>query len=153
MCPGVARAAQGQPAEVHLLAVGHAADGELVAAGTGHEQLGAGHAKLSSAGHEVGMQVRLHGVGDLEPAPVRLGQVAGGMAGRVDHQAAAVAEVHEVGRVAQALVDEGDRRRRLIDHADLRCPGAVVCMAVLVAKRVPHAVILRPHLNHCQVVV
>jgi hypothetical protein len=98
---------QGQPAQVDLLAVLQAAMGKAKPARPGREDLGAGRGgQFPAAGQEVGMQVGLGRVGDLEPPPPGRLQIGGGVAGRVDDQRPAVAQFDHIGAVAQAFVDD-----------------------------------------------
>ena len=62
--------------------------------------------ELGAARDVVGMRVRVGGKGDLEAASVGFVDVAVGNAGRVDDERATVAEIDEVGRMTEALVDE-----------------------------------------------
>ncbi len=79
--------------------------------------------KLAAASKEVGMQVGLDGERDGQAGAFGRGQVRGGLACRVDHEGGAmVTEVDEVGRVAESLVDEGDRSDRSTRHAALVAP-------------------------------
>ena len=75
--------------------------------------------ELAAAGEEVGVQVGLDGERDRQPGPLGGGQVRSGVAGRVDDQGAAVAQVEQVGRVAEAFVDERDRPDAASGHAGL----------------------------------
>ena len=107
---GVPRGGQhpeGEPAQVDLLAVLQAAMGEAEPARARGEDLGAvGGGQLPAAGQEVGMQVGLGGVGDLEPPPAGQLQVRGGIPGRIDDQRPPVAQLDHIGAVAQAFVDD-----------------------------------------------
>jgi hypothetical protein len=112
---GVAGRGQGpqaQPAEVHVVAVAQPPVAEPAAALRCGEDLRAVRGELAAAGHEVGVQVGLGRKGDRQPARLRCGQVRARVAFRVDRQRAAVAQGHQVGAVAQALVDQGERFRR-----------------------------------------
>ena len=67
--------------------------------------------KVGAARHVVGMRVRIGGEGDLEATLASLGDVLVGNPGRIDHERTAVAEVNEVGRMTETLVDERDDLR------------------------------------------
>jgi len=111
--------AQAKAAEAEFVAVVEAAMGPLEAAGSRSEHGRAPGGELAAAGEEVGMQVGLDGERDGQAGAFGRGQVRGGLACRVDHEGAVVTEVDEVGRVAQSLVDEGDRSDRSTRHAGL----------------------------------
>ena len=104
--------AQGEPAEVDLLAVLEPAVRELPPTGSRGEHLGAvGGRELHGAGEEVGVEVGVGGVRDGQApglgGPAQRAEVAA----RVDGQGAAVAEVEEVRRVAEPGVrDDGEER-------------------------------------------
>jgi len=107
---------QREPTEFNLFAVRKTAHGVVVSASGGDEQHSAKGTELPGTGHEVGVQMGFDCVADLKPTAVGFGEVGGGMAGRVDDQSTAVAEVDEIRRVAQPVVDKGDRCR-WTDHA------------------------------------
>ncbi len=99
--------AQRQSAEVGLLAVGQAPVIEGTVPGGGGEDRGAVVvAELDGAGEEVGVQVRVGRVRHGQTTPpgrrVQGSQVTAGVHG----ERAAVAQVHEVGAVAQPVVDQ-----------------------------------------------
>jgi hypothetical protein len=99
---------EGQAPEIDLFLVGQSAVGERAAAGRRREHLRPVRGQLHAAGHEVGVQVGL-GAEDHPQAAGRGGgldrtQVAAG----VDGQCPSVAEVDQVGGVAQADIDQGD---------------------------------------------
>jgi hypothetical protein len=105
--PGGRKHPQGEPAEVHLLAVVQRPVGEAQPAGAGREDLGAGGGgQLPAAGQEVGMQVGLGRVGDPQPPPPGQLQVRRRVAGRVDRQGPPVAQLDQVGAVAETIVDD-----------------------------------------------
>ena len=105
--PGGGQHPQGEPAQVDLLAVLQAAMGEAEPAGPRGEDLGAvGRGQLPAACQEVGVQVGLSRVGDLEPPPAGQLQVWGGVAGRVNHQGPPVAQLDHIGAVAETFVDD-----------------------------------------------
>jgi len=82
--------------------------GERAAAGRRREHLRPVRGQLHAAGHEVGVQVGLGAV-DHPQAASRGGSVEGTqVAAGVDGHGALVAEVDQVGGVAQAQVDQGD---------------------------------------------
>ena len=70
------------------------------------EQLRAQRPELPGARHEVGVEVRLGRVRDVQTAPLGFSQVAGRVAHRVDDQGAPIPEVDEIRRVAESVVDE-----------------------------------------------
>jgi hypothetical protein len=101
---------QHQPAQVQLLLVVQALVGELEVGGAGDEDAGAAGGQFAAAGDEVGVQVGLDRMGDPQPPLVGQVQVGGRVAGRVDHQRPPVAEVDQVGTVAEPLVEYRDDR-------------------------------------------
>ncbi len=113
---------QGEAANVEAFPGQQTVVGVLQAGGAGGDHLGAPGRQLSAAGDEVGVQMRLGRSGDAQAPSLCLGQVGTGLASRVDHQGAAVAEVNQVGAVAQPLVDEGNDLRH--GHVGQSCPAA-----------------------------
>ncbi len=63
--------------------------------------------QLSAAGDEVGVEMRLGRRRERQAPPLRLGEIRADVAHRVDHHGRSVAQVHQVGTVAQTLVDQG----------------------------------------------
>ena len=109
--PGRGQGLQHETAEVELVAVIEPAVGPLDPARPGRQHGCPVRRQLSAAGEEVGMEMGLDGERDGERGPVGRRQVGGGVAGGVDDQGSPVAQVHQVRRVAEALVDEGHHRR------------------------------------------
>ena len=76
--------------------------------------------KFGTAGDIVRVRVRIGGEREFEAARTRRGTVILGQAGWVDDQRAAVAQVDEIRRVTEALVDERDdvdhRRGPVVAH-------------------------------------
>ena len=70
------------------------------------EEHGPSCGELGAARHVVGMRVRVGGERDLEAARASLGDVLVGNPGRIDDERPAVAEIDEVRRMTEALVDE-----------------------------------------------
>ncbi len=101
--------AEFEAAEVDLFAVGDASDRETVTGCARYEQRGAECAELTGAGDEVGVEVGLDREGDVETSAFGLRQVPARMAGRVDHERPARAQIDEIGRVAETIVDERDQ--------------------------------------------
>src|SRR5207247_7258334 len=101
---------QHQPAQVQFLFGVQALVGEPQLGGAGRDDAGVVGGQLAAAGDEVGVQVGLDRVGDAQPPPAGQLQVGGRVADRVDHQRPAVAAVHQVGGVAEPLVDPRDAR-------------------------------------------
>src|SRR5204862_5500884 len=98
---------QGQPAEVDFVTVVQPHVVEAAAAGGAGEDGGAVvGGELAGAGEEVGVQVGVRGVGDPQPAPVGGGPQRTQVAGRVHREGPPVAEVEQVGAVAQPVVDQ-----------------------------------------------
>jgi hypothetical protein len=105
--PGGGQHPQGEPTQVDLLGVLQAAMGEAEPAGSRGEDPGAiGGGQLPAAGQEVGVQVGLGRVGDAQSTPPGQLQIRGRVAGRVNHQGPPVAQLHHIGAVAEALVDD-----------------------------------------------
>jgi len=78
--------------------------------------------ELAAARHEVGVEVGFEAVHEAQALRLSRTHVFRDIAGRVDDETAAVAEVDEVGRIAEPLVDEGCDR----DQWTLRmCRSAV----------------------------
>ncbi len=110
MLGGVAggrQSAQGQPTQVDLVTITQPDMVEGPIAGRAGEDLGAViRRELAGAGQEVGVQMGLGRVRDAQPprggGPVDRAQIEG----RVDGQGPAIAEVEQVGAVAQPLVDQ-----------------------------------------------
>ena len=107
--PGSGQRPQSQPTEVDLVPVRQSPVRELPAARPrcehGRALVGG---QLNGAAQEVGVQVGVGGIGDLQAAARGLGPHRAQVAARIDGKGAAVREVHEIGRVAQALVDDRD---------------------------------------------
>ena len=102
---------QRQPAQASFVAVAEPAVAELDAPRCRGEHLSPIGSELTAPGDEIGVQVRLSGVGDGEPARLGGGQVPAGITFRVDDQRPAVFELHQIGSVPQALIDQDERRR------------------------------------------
>jgi hypothetical protein len=107
---GRAQGTQPQSAEVELVAVTHSGVVELPAArGGSHDHCTVGGRELPRPGEEVGVQVGVRGVGDAKLAGGG-GCVQGPLvAASVHRQGAAIAEVDQVGGVAEPFVDHGDQ--------------------------------------------
>jgi hypothetical protein len=98
---------QRQPAQVDLVAVAQALVREGPVPGGGGQHRGAVVVReLHGAGEEVGVQVGVGGEGHRQPVPLGGGPQGPQVPARVDGQRPAVAQVDEVGAVAQSLVDE-----------------------------------------------
>src|SRR5205823_2861359 len=89
-----------------LLAVDETAVFEDEASGGRSEEFGPHRRELTSAGHEIGVQVRLGDEGDVETQPVRRREIRRGVADGIDDESPAVADVDEVRGVAESFVDE-----------------------------------------------
>ncbi|SHW21311.1 Uncharacterised protein [Mycobacteroides abscessus subsp. abscessus] len=109
--------AQPEPTEVDLVAVVQAGVLELAVPSRRREDAGLTLGReLVCAGEEIGVQVRVGGEGDGQPAPGRDLVHGTQIAAHVDDERAPVTEIDEIGGVAQPLVDEGneiDRHVRL----------------------------------------
>ena len=115
MLSGVAGGSPGpqrQPAQVHLIPVSQPPVTEGPASGGGREDLRAVLGRqLPRPGQEVGVQVRVGGERGRQPVP------GGGRPHRpqvprhIDRQRPAIPQVHQVGRVPQALVHHGHDQR------------------------------------------
>ena len=109
---GVPRGAQGaqpQAAEIGLVSVAQSGVVEVAAAGGGcQHRRGVRRRELAGAGEEVGMEVGVGGERDPQPAGRECVAHRAQVTARVHRERAAVAEVDEIRRVAQALVHEGD---------------------------------------------
>ena len=99
---------QGQATEVDLVLVGQAAVGERSAASRRREHLRPVGGQLNAAGHEVGMQMGLGAVNHPEAVLGGSGVDGTQVAAGVNGHGASIAEVDQVGGVAQPLVDQGD---------------------------------------------
>jgi hypothetical protein len=119
VCPGVA-SAQGQAAKIDLGPVAEAPVRELGVPRGGGEHLRALRGQLATPGDEIGMQVGLRHVGQAQPAIGGRGQVRGRITLGVDHERPPVAQVDEIGGVAEPPVD--DRGDQASTHrGPLRC--------------------------------
>lgn len=98
--PGRGQGPQAQAGEVDGATVRHGPvrPRELGARRSDHGRAEVG--ELAAAGHEVGVEVGLDAEGHPGAAPLGLGEVAAGMAARVDDRKPAVAEVDDPRRVA-----------------------------------------------------
>lgn len=107
---GVSGGGQGpqcQPAQVGLVAVGERGVREgAVSGGGGQDGRAVVGGELERAGEEVGVQVGVGGVRDAQPAPLGGRAQGAQIPARVHRQGASVAQVDEVGAVAQPLVDQ-----------------------------------------------
>ncbi len=108
---------QRQPAQVDLVGVAQATMVEPAPAGRrGQHHRTVGGGKLAGAGQEVGVQVRVGGERDGHTAPGGGGPQRPQVPRRVHRQGPAVAEVEQVGAVAQALIDQRDHLIRFDTH-------------------------------------
>jgi len=104
---GGLQGAQSQPAEVDLVAVTEpqVVEGALPG-GRGEDLRTVIVSELPGAGKEIGVQVGLGRVRDPQ-TPLRRGSVDGTQVqGRVNREGTAVAEVEQVGTIAQPLVNQ-----------------------------------------------
>jgi hypothetical protein len=106
---------------------------ELEAPGPGGDDARAAGGQLAAAGDEVGVQVGLDRMRDGQPAPAGQVQVRGGVPAGVDHHRTPVAQLDQVGAVAQALVDDRVDDGVHVAHGPLlaasgRCPSSTVPM-------------------------
>ena len=99
---------EGQAPEIDLFLVGQSAVGERAAAGRRREHLRPVGGQLNAAGHEVGMQMGLGAVNDPEAVLGGSGLDGTQVAAGVNGHGASIAEVDQVGGVAQADIDQGD---------------------------------------------
>ena len=108
--PGGVQGLQGEAAHLDGLPVGEAGVGEAAGADRGGQHGGALNlGEFGDAGDEVCVQVGFHRVGDAQSAPGGLGAYLSQVAFRVHNEGAAVAEVKQIGGVAQSLVYDGDQ--------------------------------------------
>jgi hypothetical protein len=98
--------AEGQAAEVVILVILERPMRECQLTTARGEDRGSLARELTAAGHEIGMQMRLQAVRQLQVALGREPLVGPHVAHRIDDQPAALPEVHDVGRVAEPLIDE-----------------------------------------------
>ena len=107
--PGVASAAQREPSEIDLLAVGDACGPRSRGRPCGSEQRGADVRRARARRTRSPRGVGLGREGDVETSAFGLREIAAGMPGGVDDERPAVAEIDEVRGVAETVVDERDR--------------------------------------------
>ena len=107
--PGVASVRSRQAAEVNLVPVLESLVRELPLAGTRRQHCRAvGGGKLDRAAEEVRVQVGIGGVGDPQPSAFRSGAQRPQVSAGVDRECPPVVQVHQVGRVSQPFVHNGD---------------------------------------------
>jgi len=121
---GVARRGQrpqAQPAQVYLVAVGQRGMREGAAPRRGRQH---GRAlvrgQLHGPGQEIGVQVRVGGERDRQAPPGRGPAQGAHVTGGVDGQRPPVAQVGQVGRVPQALIDQRDQVVTAVAHGPSR---------------------------------
>jgi hypothetical protein len=91
---------------------------ELPAAGRGRKHGGSVvDAELVGTGQEVGMQVSVGGVPDAKATPLGGGADRAQVTARVDDKSSTVAEVDEVGAIAQSRIHQRHYVRLSHDHA------------------------------------
>jgi hypothetical protein len=140
VCPGGGQRAQRQPAQVHLVAFVEAGVPEVAVAGGGGQH---GRARvvgqLNRAGEEVGVQVGVRGERHGEPAPLGRGAQRAQVPARVHGEGTAVAQIDEVGAVAEALVEQ--RYQAFVGEAHLGPPAFPVSCAAgrHVRRRIQHS--------------
>ena len=66
--------------------------------------------QLPASGDEIGMEMRLSGVADDQPPTLCRSEMPRRVTGWIEHESVTIAEVHQVRRVTQALVDEHHHR-------------------------------------------
>ena len=119
--PGRGQRAQGQPAEVDLVAVAEADMVEVpVTGGRGQDRRVVVGVQLPGAGQEVGVQVGVGGVRDPQTTSGGSAADRAQVPRRVHRQRPTVAEVEQVGAVAQALVHHRDQP--ICIHQGSLCP-------------------------------
>src|SRR6516165_3830160 len=118
---------QPQSAEVDLVAIMKCHMGEIAVTGRRRQYFcSVCRAELVCTGQEVGVQMGVGGEGHLHTTTVGYLIHGAQVAAHVDDECTAVAQIDEVGRIAQSLIDERDK----IDVSHLRpflwppvCPG------------------------------
>jgi len=104
---------KGEAAEVDLVAVAHGRVRRRQVRGARRQDRGAGQVReFTTAGHEVGVQMRLGHDSDPKPAPLRRRERGPRIASGIDHQSSSVAQIHQPAGVAQPLVADAHD----IDH-------------------------------------
>jgi hypothetical protein len=99
--------AQREPAQVDILTVAEREVRELPPAGGGGEDRRAvPGGELERAGEEVRVQVGVGGVRDAQPSALGRGADGPQVPAHVDRQGPAVAEIEQVRRIAQPLVND-----------------------------------------------
>jgi hypothetical protein len=104
---GCQQRTQAQPAEIDLVAVVEAGVGEFAVPRRGGQHLGSAlRAELVCAGKEIGVQMGVGGERHRQAAPCRRGMHGTQVTADVDDQGTSIAEVDEIGGVAQSFVDK-----------------------------------------------
>ena len=99
-------------ADLHHVPVDEAHVVTVESGGSRSQERGAAGGEVGTARDVVGVRVRVRRIRDAQPALGGAGNLRGRDAGRVDHQGGAIAEIHQIRRVTEALVHEA---------CDLRC--------------------------------
>ena len=104
--PRCRQRAQGQAAEVKLIRIGQRGVRKFPATVAGDDLRAVDGCELAGARQEVGVQVRLGDVADPQSVTVRGFAYRAQVTARVHYQRSSIAEIDEVGTVAQPLVDK-----------------------------------------------